>query len=59
MVGKPVAVFTAIELKAGRTRTSPEQANFIEQLRRAGGIAGIAYTPEEALNIIQNHNQTS
>lgn len=41
MVGQRIAVFTAIEAKTGRTRTSTEQANFIQQVQKAGGNAGI------------------
>lgn len=47
MIGKRVAIFTAVEVKAG-TRPTPDQLVFIEQVRKAGGIAGIARTPEEA-----------
>lgn len=54
MVGKKVAVFTAIEVKAERGRASAEQVNFIEQVRLNGGIAGIARSHEDALNLIQN-----
>jgi hypothetical protein len=42
-VGKKLAIFTAIELKTGNVATTPEQANFINAVRGAGGIAGIAY----------------
>lgn len=56
MVGCRVAVFTAIETK--RTtggRTSAEQANFIAQLQAAGGIAGVANTPEAARKIVADY----
>lgn len=55
MVGKKVAVFTAVELKAGRTSTSKDQINFIQQVRDAGGIAGIARTPEEAKSLLESY----
>ena len=42
MVGKTVAIFTAIEAKTGRTVTTPEQAQFISAVYHAGGIAVIA-----------------
>lgn len=54
MVGKKVAVFTAVEIKTLTGRASPEQLNFIERVRQAGGIAGIARSPKEAQNLIQN-----
>lgn len=54
MVGRQVAIFTAVEVKTQTGRATPAQLNFIEQVRRAGGIAGIARTPDEARNLIQN-----
>jgi hypothetical protein len=48
MVGKKIAVFSAIEAKTGKTSTSPEQANFIEQITQAGGIAFVCHTDIEA-----------
>lgn len=53
MVGRKVAVFTSIECK--RTvggMTSPEQLSWMNQVRGAGGIAGVANSPQEAKNII-------
>lgn len=52
MVGKKVAVFTAVEVKADKGRTSPEQINFIDNLMAAGGYAGVAKSADEALKII-------
>lgn len=46
-LGKKLAVFTAIEVKAG-TKPTPDQLTFIENVRKGGGIAGIARSPEEA-----------
>lgn len=54
MVGRPVAIFVAIEVKAGKGRATKEQLNFIQRVRDAGGIAGIARTPEEARNLMEN-----
>lgn len=54
MVGKKVAIFTAIECKGPRGRTSPEQANFVRAVLNAGGIAGIARSPDDARFIIGN-----
>lgn len=51
--GKKVAVFTAIENKTKSGRVSPEQANFIENVKRSGGIAGVARTDNEAVDIIK------
>lgn len=54
MVGKKVAVFTAIEVKTDSGRASAAQLNFVSRVRQAGGIAGIARNPEEARNLIEN-----
>lgn len=54
MVGKKVAIFTAIEVKNPSGRASAEQLRFIERVRECGGIAGIARTPDEARNLIEN-----
>ena len=48
-------MFTAIEVK-DRGRPTPEQLNFIAQVKAAGGIAGVARSPEEALEIVKEYN---
>jgi hypothetical protein len=52
MVGRTVAVMTAVEVKTARGTPTAEQLNFIDAVRRAGGIAGVARSPEEALALI-------
>lgn len=52
MVGRKVAVFTAVEVKTNKGRVSDEQANFIQQVRNAGGIAGVARSEDEALKLL-------
>lgn len=52
MVGTTVAVFTAIECKTGYLKTTPEQDQFIAVVLQAGGIAGVARTEKDALDII-------
>lgn len=52
MVGREVAIFTAVEVKALRGRATADQVNFIDQVRKAGGLAGVARSPEEARKII-------
>ena len=54
MIGRKVAIFTAVEVKIVNGRVSPEQLNFIDQIRKAGGYAGIAQSPEAARKIIAN-----
>lgn len=52
MVGRRIAVFAALEVKAPGGVVSAEQGNFIDQVRLAGGIAGAAWTPEQAREIL-------
>lgn len=54
MVGKRIAVFTAVEIKTETGRASQAQLNFISRIRECGGIAGIARNPDEAQNLIEN-----
>lgn len=51
MVGKRLAVFTAIEVKTTKGKTSPEQTNFIDRVKIDGGIAGVARSAEDATQI--------
>lgn len=51
-VGRIFAVFTAVEGKSDGGRVRPEQANFIAQVRAAGGFAGIAHNAEEAAALL-------
>lgn len=57
MVGKKVAIFVAIEAKAPKGRVAENQINFIEAVRKFGGRAGIAHSPEEALEIISKGHE--
>lgn len=51
MVGQRVAIYTSIEMK-DKARVSPEQLQWIETVKKNGGFAGVAHTPEDALAII-------
>lgn len=51
-VGKPVAIFTAIEVKTNMGRASPGQLNFLNQVRAAGGICGVVDNPEDAVKLL-------
>ena len=55
MIGRKVAVFTAIEAKTPSMRVSKAQTNFIRRLTDAGGIAGIARSAEDAAKLIQEY----
>ena len=48
MVGKRIAVFVSIELKGASGRPTPEQTNWANTIRAAGGRAGIARSLAEA-----------
>lgn len=54
MVGRTLAVFTAIECKSPKGKPTDEQENFLNYIRSQGGKAGIARSPEDALKIILN-----
>lgn len=41
--------FVAIEVKRPGGKITPEQQNFIDQVNKAGGIAGIVHSEEEAI----------
>ena len=49
MVGKKLAVFTAIEVKTKEGRSTVEQDQFLKVVEAAGGIGFIARSTEEAL----------
>jgi hypothetical protein len=51
-VGKRVAVFTSVEVKTFTGRASSEQQVWLDNVRRAGGIAIIARNPETASNTV-------
>lgn len=51
-VGRALAIFTAIEVKDERGRLRPGQAAFLDAVRAAGGIAGIARSPDDARRLV-------
>lgn len=57
MVGKRLAIFVAIEVKAPGARTAPnrleKQTDFLAAVRLAGGLAGFAIDSTEALDIVE------
>lgn len=53
MVGRHVAVFTAIEIKTKTGRISDVQQNFIDVVRKAGGIAGVVRSIEDAKELLK------
>lgn len=53
MVGKEIAVFTAIEVKKEIESTaSAKQINFLTVIRKMGGFAGLARSSDEASRLL-------
>lgn len=52
-VGQTLAVFAAVEVKSPTGRPTSEQTAFLEHVRAAGGLAGIARSVEDAERILQ------
>lgn len=44
--------FLALEVKKPGGRVTTEQAQFIEYVNRAGGIAGIVYSPDDVKKLL-------
>lgn len=53
MVGKTLAVYTAVETKTARGRATAEQKQFIDVVSQSGGRAGIARTDGDLDNILR------
>jgi hypothetical protein len=53
MVGRTVAVFTAVEVKTPTGKATEDQLNFLAAVLRHGGFAGIARSTDEAVALIQ------
>jgi len=53
MVGQQVAIFTSIEVKAATGRIRPEQQQWLNAVQAAGGIAGIARSVGEAMDLLR------
>lgn len=56
MIGKKICMFTALEVKSPHGTVKPAQVNFMEAVKAAGGIAGIATSEDEAQRLV--HDQT-
>jgi len=55
-VGKKFAVFAAVECKSPKGKPTQEQLNFIDYIKKSGGLAGIARSPEQAKEILNEDN---
>lgn len=51
------AIFMALEVKDDIGKPSPEQLNFIAQVKAAGGIAGVVRSVQDVENLIQSYKQ--
>lgn len=54
MVGKKVAVFTALEVKTATGKASDDQDNFISFAKEFGGIGAVVKSGQEAVEIINS-----
>ena len=52
MVGKTIGLFCAVEVKH-KTKATEAQQNFIEFIKSAGGLAGVAKSLEDAERILR------
>lgn len=52
MVGDKLAIFTLIEVKTPTGRVSKEQQNFLNVMKEAGAICGVARSEADAIKII-------
>ena len=52
MVGRRLAVFTSIEIKTPTGRVRPDQHAWMGAVRGAGGIAGVARSVGDALQLV-------
>jgi len=52
MVGQQIAIFTSIEVKAATGRIRPEQQQWLNAVQSAGGIAGVARSVGEAMDLL-------
>ena len=52
MVGQRIAVFTSLEIKTPTGRLAPAQRHWLHAVHQAGGIAGVARSVQDALQIV-------
>ena len=53
MIGQDLAVFTSIEVKTNTGQLSKNQHNWLQAVKKAGGITGVARTVRDALEILK------
>lgn len=52
-VGQRIAVFTSIEVKTPTGRLAPAQQHWLQAVRTAGGVAGVARSVSDAVTILE------
>jgi len=52
----PDGRFLAVECKTATGRVRPEQVQFLDAVRKAGGLAGVARSADDAVNIVRGKN---
>lgn len=52
-VGTRVAVFLSAEMKDGEGRLEPDQRKWIDNVRAAGGIAGVVRSEEDMIALVE------
>lgn len=57
MVGRTVALFTAIEVKPEGGRVTPAQRQFLDVVRNMGGLGGVCRSVEEAEAVLSAANK--
>jgi hypothetical protein len=53
LVGRTLGVFTSIEAKFGRGKMTPEQETWLAGVERAGGITGVAFSADQAVDLVR------
>ena len=53
MVGRTLAVYTAVEVKSEHGRATAEQLNYIKMVKQWGGIACVARSADDVFNAIE------
>lgn len=57
MVGRKVMIYAAIESKSGTGRLSKEQGEYIDSIKKQGGISGVARDPQDVHHIIDDYKR--
>lgn len=55
MIGRKIAIFTALEVKTKTGRATKEQRDFVNLINTFGGLAGIPRNEQDAVGIVQQY----